>query len=248
MTVRKSLLLFFILPLIIVAVGLGCSDKTFTSSTRDVSEDASPLAYIPLEQGLRVNYAIFEDQQTRYFELEVTNPVTIHFNAGFQIRRTDRSTGEIGVVYRYVKDNAIFESTSTDDPGYKILEGPFVAGHSWNRYDTSTNTSSTSITDITDDGFDGKDGLTIFGDGYKVLPDENFGTMSIVGFEDVEALNNVRYGRCLKVEWQIDPLRTYNYWYVSGIGLVKFEETLNTLYADKEPVTVLMTDYQVVKY
>lgn len=248
MTVKKSLYLLFFLSMIIVIISTGCSDGTFTSSTTEISEQASPLAYIPLEQGLRIDYAIMEDDEISYYESEITKPVTIVNSEGFEIRRTDRAKNETSVMYRYVKGNAIFETSSTDDPGYKILEGPFVVGHTWNRYDeTTTETNTNTYGDNGSDGFDIK-GVTITGRNYKILPDEEYGNMTIVGFEDVQAMNGSNYGGCLKVSWNTDPLHTNYYWYFAGIGLVKFEQRINSINSAEEPVSIIMTDYQVVEY
>ncbi|MCP4567672.1 MAG: hypothetical protein GY841_08840 [FCB group bacterium] len=249
MTLKKSLYLLFFLSMIIVIVSAGCSDGTFTSSTTEISEQASPLAYIPLEQGLRIDYALMEDEGISYYESEITNPVTIVNSEGFEIRRIDRSKNETSVMYRYVKGNAIFESSSTNDPGYKILEGPFVVGHTWNRYEETTSTETTIIAngDNGNDGFDIK-GVTITGRNYKVLPDGEYGNMTIVGYEDVRAMNGTNYGQCLKVSWNTDPLHTNYYWYSSGIGLVKFEQRINTINSTEESVSIIMTDYQIVEY
>jgi hypothetical protein len=248
MTSSKLTGLLLLILVILIAVFLGCSDKTFTSTTTSVSQSASPTAYIPLEQGLRVGYIILEPE-TEYFDLEVTQPANIAGNPGFTIRKTNRNSGEIEFFYRYEKNNAIFESGSTDTPGERILESPFVVGNSWDRFETTPGTD-----DPIDFGNDeeedeiNKEGNDIPWDLPKTRPDGSYSTMSIVGVETVVAFNNVSYGHCLKVAWQTGESSYNYYWYAPGIGLVKFEQNFNSLEASSNHTVGVMTDYQIVEY
>ncbi len=226
-----------------IAAMLGCSDRTYTSTSTAVSQDASPTAYIPTEEGWRVSYVLF-DAETQNFDLEVTDPVIVAGNPGFTIRRTDRTTDRTITFYRYIKDNAVFESESLSDPGVRILESPFVIGNSWNRYDTST----TAVVIDPGDGEEYDDGDDGQGGSFKTKPDGAYSTMSIIAVESVEALNGITYGGCLKVAWQTGESIINYYWYAPGIGLVKFEQNVNLLTASTDHPTGLMSDYQLVEY
>jgi len=247
MTLKKPLFLFIIIPAIIIAAVVGCSDKTFVTSTAEINQQASPTAYLPLNEGLRISYIVLEPEN-QFFDLEVTAPVTIDGNSGYTIRQTDHINNLVTNRYRYVKGDAIFESQSQYDPGYKILEGPFVVGNSWDRYDTSVPGTNGDGTNDDDDGSHQGKGLTLWGDSFKGKPGDPFGTMTIVAFEDVTALNGTAYGHCLKVAWPIDPVRTNYYWYAGGIGLVKFEQGFNTVDPSEVATVGVMSDFKTVEY
>jgi hypothetical protein len=243
MRFRKLIWLVLLIPVFLGIAIPGCSDKTFTSDTTAVTQNADPTAFLPLEQGLRVSYAILEPE-TKYFDLEVTDPVYVAGNPGYTIRKTDRTSGLTEVSYRYMKDNAIFESGSTQYPGVRILESPFTIGHTWDRFDTSSTTTVTG--DIVVDNNEVTDDNPF--NWYKTIPGDGYNTMTIVGTENVQALNGTVYGGCLKIVWQTDA-NTYNYyWYSAGIGLIKFEQNYNYLSASTMHLLGVMTDYQKVKY
>ena len=249
MKVMKTVLLFCMISALLTLLITGCSDNTFSSSDdAESAQSAPPTVYIPLEQGLRVSYSIVQPE-SRYFDLEVTDPSRIAGHNGFRIRSVDRITGETSTFYRYAAGNAIYESSSLSSPGYKILEGPFSTGHGWNRYDTA----------VTNDDYDygnGDNGNGI-GDDFKGdiedmfgknNPGDNYGYMSIVGFEDVTALDGQTYGNCLKVAWQSSESTTNYYWYATGIGMVKFQYGFNYLSATDNSTIGIMTNYQTVVY
>ena len=248
MVARKLMGTAFLVMTGIIAVLAGCSDKTFTSSWTAVPSNGNPMVYIPLDQGWRISY-VLQEPETRYFDVEVTDPATVAGNQARIIRNTDRTTGEIFTFYRYCKGNAVFESRSADAPGVRILESPFIVGHSWNRYDTSTTTNTHDNDAGNSNGYNyGAGGKDWLGDNFKTKPTEPYSVMSIVGVENVDALNGHSYANCLKVTWQSGP-STYNYfWYAAGIGLVKFEQGVNTVNPGAAQTSGIMSDYQLVEY
>lgn len=252
MTSKQSIRLLLAISVICLIAFAGCSENSFSTQSTYTSPDASPVTYIPMEQGLRINYVDLEPE-LNYYDIEITNPVIIAGNAGFTFRRTDRETNETVSWYEYNKGNAIFHSKTTLDPGYKILQAPFVAGTTWDIYDTSTSSSG--------DGAGGNGngenevgkgndagGLTIFGQTWKIIPGGDFTTMTIVGFETVEAMNGNRYGNCLKVQWQTDSLSSNYYWYAAGIGMIKFERTSESVYQSGNNILSVMSDFQSIEY
>lgn len=242
MHIRKPFWILLMTPVVVVALMQGCSDKTFTTTSVAIPENASATVYIPLDQGWRINYVLLEPE-TEYFEVEITDPVYVAGYPGFTVRRTNRQTGEIQTWYLYEKGTAIFESSSLQDPGARILESPFVIGNTWDRYDTST-TISTSLSGNGEDSNDSG----IVPDGHKTKPDGAYSTMSIVNIESVTAMNGMSYGNCLKVAWQTGE-STYSYfWYAPGVGLVKFEQNINTISLIDNRTIGVMTDYQHVEY
>lgn len=249
MKVMKTVLLFCMASALLTLIIAGCSDNTFGSSVdAEAAQSAPPTTYIPLETGLRISYAVVQPE-SRYFDLEVTNPANIAGHKGFKIRSVDRITGATSNLYRYAAGNAIYESSSLSDPGYKILEGPFITGHGWNRYDTV----------ITNDDYDygnGNDGQEIGNDIIEDLdnlfgknnPGDNYGYMSIIGFEDVDALDGQTYGGCLKVAWQSSEFTANYYWYAAGIGLIKAQYGFNYLDPNDNSTIAIMTNHQTVVY
>ena len=250
MTLRRLLTPVIIITGMVLIIMAGCSDKIFNHSETVIPANASPSVYIPMEQGWRINYALLEPS-TEYFSVEVTDSVSIAGNPGVTVRHINSSTGEITYSYCYEKGNAVFESWSTDNPGVRILESPFVIGHSWDRMDTSTTTTTFPYDSNTTDGggvIDWKDYFETNGFFLKIIPGEAYNTMSFIGHETVIGLNGVEYGQCLKVAWPLDSLACNYYWYAAGIGLVKFQNTSDRISATDNTFTYLLTDYQKVTY
>ncbi len=254
MTLGKFLGLALILSVVIVVMIIGCSDKTFTSESVQIPSSASPTVFLPLKQGLRTSYMTLEPS-TSYFDIEVAKPIRVAGRAGFEIKMVNQTSGETTIFYRYEKNNAIFETYEIGNPGYRILQSPFVPGQSWNRFDTSTTGSNNLFDQGDNDQFNGysydggKGGIDIFGNGlFKDKPGLDYSTMRIVGFEDVHTINGQVYGSCLKVAWPNDPLHTSYFWYYAGVGLVKFEHGFNTVNDDDGHVVGVMTGYRVVEY
>ena len=225
--------------LFILMLGLGaCSDKTFLSSTTSVSETASATVYTPLKSGWRVTYMQTEPENSRYYT-EVTAPVTIAGFPGYTVRRTNLLTGDITYSYLYATQTAVYESQSTSNPGVKILESPFLIGHQWERFASTSGTAGQSDGDTTDTG----------GGGVKSsVPGEDYGQMTIVGRETVAAMDGHAYGNCLKVAWQTGEYSYNYYWYAAGIGLIKFESVTNALSASTGEVVSLMADFGQIEY
>ncbi len=219
---------------------LGCSDKTFTTTETVVSDDASPTTYIPLEDGWRISYSIVEPGSD-FIDIEVRDATSVYGHAGYRITRSDRTTGAQETFYRYQDGDAVFETGSTSEKGVRILDGPFVTGHSWNRIDQTV---------ATDGDGDGGGGGKLGAPGLELgsTPDDDYNTMSIVGYEDVHALNGVVYGNCLKVKWQSSPSSTNYFWYAAGIGLVKFEYNYDYFRAHSNHTIGVMSNYQKVVY
>lgn len=217
----------------------GCSDKSFSTSMTTISDDAPASAYIPLNQGWRINY-VQTEPEVAYYDIEITDPASIAGNSGYIVRKTNSTTGDVSYSYRYSADNAVFESYSTTDPGVRLLEGPFTVGHSWNRYNTTISTGD----DNGDTDTSGTGGDIQLGS----VPGDDYQTMSIVAKESVTALDGHTYGNCVKVSWQIGEYAYNYYWYAAGIGLVKFESVSNALSAGDSDVLTVMSDYSKIEY
>ena len=236
MTTRKFSWFLLLAALIVAIVVAGCSSKKFTNTTTTISDTASPTVYIPLDQGWRINYTTLEPE-TEHHYIEVSDPVTIDGNAGFTIRRTNLTTLEQSFTYMYATTTAIYESSSTNSPGEKILESPFIIGNSWER---STNADGYGDTTSTDDP-----------GGEIVRVDANpaeYTTMRIVAKENISALDGHIYGNCLKVEWQVGEYAYIYFWYAAGIGLVKYESVPNSLSAGDNNMVTVMSDYAQIVY
>lgn len=242
MTYRSLTGVLFVLCTGLLLVLSGCSDNTFSSTTTQISEDAPASAYIPLEQGQRISYVQMEPEAANY-TVEITDPVTISSKAGFTVRKTNSTTGEISYQYRYAADNAIFETSSLSNPGVRILEGPFVVGHAWDRYNTTISSGDTDVdTDTTDTGGDPPDIQN------TSVPGDEYQTMRIVAKESIVALDGYTYANCLKVSWRVGEYAYHYYWYAAGIGLVKFESVSNSLAAGDSDILSVMSDYTHIEY
>lgn len=245
MTTKKAAWTCCVVAALILAVAIGCSDKTFTSASTSVSPTASPTVYLPLTEGWRIDYALLEPQ-SEFYDVEITDEAVIAGNDGFVVRTTNRSTGAVVYSYIYAKDEAIFESYSLSNPGERILESPFIIGNSWSRLDHMTGGDDPDYGGGEDDS---ENPVDIFGDTYKVIPDEGYTIMAIVGREDIATLDGHVHGNCLKVAWQTGENSYVYYWYAAGIGLVKYETVnMTDLAASQSNSLSVMTDYQKIVY
>ncbi|MFH1701470.1 MAG: hypothetical protein ABIE07_12900 [Candidatus Zixiibacteriota bacterium] len=245
MLLRKLLWMTSIAVIALSIWFVGCSDNSFISSTSSISENAPATVYVQMEQGWRINYATVEPS-TEYFSIEVTDPVSINGNPGFTIRHVNNTTNELWYTYMYSDGNAIFESSSTNQRGDKILESPFVIGHSWNRIEDN-GSSGTNDPNIygDNDGGNPPDGYGYFN---KTLPGSEYTIMTIAGKETVKTLDGKSHGNCLKVERQTGENSYSYFWYAAGIGLVKYENISGSLSSDNNRVLSIITDYQKVEY
>ncbi|MCK5127838.1 MAG: hypothetical protein KAR42_16395 [candidate division Zixibacteria bacterium] len=240
--INRNLIYIMGVFLIFSILGLvGCSDNKFSTTVSSVTPNASPKTYIPVTSGWRVSYAQLEPERVSYY-VEITDPVVIDGHQGVTVRRTNNETGQNTYSYIYATATAIYESSSLSSPGQKILESPFTAGHSWDRYESSVAFDDEPAGDTTDSGGDIIDGAN------KTVPGEEYGRMFIVGFESVPALDGHLYANCLKVAWQSEEYSYNYYWYAAGIGLVKFESVPNSLSAWENTSVTVMTDFGQIEY
>lgn len=216
-----------------------CSDKTFTTELSPAAEDAAVTQYLPLEQGYRINYMIYEPTQQN-IQLEIKEPTKVLGNSGYKVEWKNRTSGAVQYFYWYKNGDEIWETNSLSDPGYCILDGPFSRGHTWNRYDT------TSLNEYEDDedGGGGKED-DYFG---KLRTDYAYNTMEIVGFENVRGYDGQDYGQCLKVEWQVAEYSYNYYWYSAGTGLVKFEYGYNPIDETSGHEVAIISNFRKVEY
>ncbi|MCK5126500.1 MAG: hypothetical protein KAR42_09610 [candidate division Zixibacteria bacterium] len=237
MSSRKILWSLLLTAIVFLMVMVGCSSKKFTNSSTTISDNADPTTYIPLNQGWRVSYTRTEPT-TEHYDIEVADPVTIDGNQGYTIRRTVRSGSsfEQTISYMYANSIAVYETSSTNDPGAIILKAPFTVGSSWDR-------SKTVI--ISDTTISGEDGGGLHrADGNELA----YNTMQIVAKESVLALDGLTYSNCLKVEWQIGEHSYIYYWYAANIGLVKFQVVPNALSASENNTISVMSDFAQIQY
>ena len=206
----------------------GCSDKTFSTRLDPTTPDVSETSYAPLETGLRVSFA-FVGQSYHTFDIEIGDPVTVYGHPGFEYVTIVHYTGATTTAYRYIRDSALFETTSVNEPGVRILQAPYLPGTTWDRKDV-WGAGENARTDR------------------QAIPKPSAGTtMSIVGFEDVRAFDGTIYSRALKVAWPVDDTHTNFYWYVLNIGMIKYELGYMAS-APEAPTTIaLMTDFQRVR-
>jgi hypothetical protein len=214
--------------LAITAAITGCSDKTFSSVVNPATPDVVVKTYAPLETGLRVGFAIV-GQSYHTFDIEIGKPVTVRGYPGFENMTFDHYTGATTMTYRYIRDSALFETSSVNEPGVRILQAPHLPGTTWDR------------NDVWDDG------VGEHANGVVANKPSAKTTMTIVGFEDVQVFDGSVYSQALKVAWPLDDTHTNFYWYALDIGMIKYQLGYMASAPDAPTTIALMTDYQKTK-
>ncbi len=123
-------------------------------------------------------------------------------------------------------DSALYYYSSLRSNPEKILELPLTPGNTWARYsqsqnDTYDNDYNDIITDYRYDKFSDttKDnGGTVS----KTFPTTGANTMTVEGWEEITLSNGDFYSRAIRVSNKGAAGTTNYYWYVAGVGLVKY--------------------------
>ena len=175
---------------------IGCSTNSGSSVGSPEAHGIGDIArYFPLDEGYSTFYRIRHcDGTNEVATFKVGREVIIGGTSAVEWLSSD--DGGFDTSYFEVTDSAIYYYRYTAYPREKILQLPLEPGNSWSRYSDSENDTDT------DGGFTG--------------------TMTVEQIERLELSSGEFYGRALRVSNAGAAGTTNYYWYVSGIGLVKY--------------------------
>ena len=227
MSVRK-LSIIGMTALLICALWGGCSkDDTANLGSRSATTSSGVGLYFPLNEGYSTTYTVQHSNG---------NHETVRYEAGREVDlggspavewHSFTSNGAAATSYFKATESTIDHYSGVTDSPRRILELPLELGHTWtaevsddggypDNYDSlATNTDPGDKNDADYDDFDGDGPLF----SYPAL-----GSMylTIAGFEGLQMSNGTYYSSALKVTSVNQYGDESQFWYVAGVGLVKY--------------------------
>ena len=204
---------------------IGCSDDTITtyiSSDDPLDQNLSgPTIYFPLQEGYGTVYDItYSNGKKEISTFQVGKEVSfVGINAVKWY--VNNATGLDSSYFQVTNDAILFYESIYSKPE-KILELPLEPGHSWTRFTvTATDDNQDDFTDIIT-SYD-KDTLTDGNTVNKTYPIEGEVTMVVEKIENLTLKDGTYYSKAIRVanESLYTGKKNY-YWFVAGIGLVKY--------------------------
>ncbi len=220
----KKICFFVLTVLIISAVWTGCSRDEFRGNLNSIGKADGVALYFPLAEGYTtvysVQYANGEQATVRY---EAGREVSLGSGEAVEWR-TYADGGNTGTSYFTASSDAVDHYSGNGSTPHRILEAPLSYGHTWMvevdvsdggiNYDSlSTNTNDKDSTDT----------IQIDNDG-PLLSYPALGSvyLSVAGFEALTLSNGTYYSSALKITSTNQYGDESYYWYVAGVGLVKY--------------------------
>lgn len=224
MSVRK-LFIIGATALLISALWGGCSkDNTANLGSRSSTWASGASMYFPLNEGYSTTYTVKHANG---------NHETVRYEAGRGVDlggspavewHSFTSSGAVTTSYFKATENAIDHYSGLTDSPRRVLELPLEFGHTWtaqvsngdgNTYDslvTNTDPGDKGAADTTDNN-----GGPLFS--YPALGSVY---LTVEGFEDLQMSNGTYYSSALKVSSANQYGNESYFWYVAGVGLVKY--------------------------
>lgn len=243
----KWILLVSLLALAVVgAITVGCNQDR-PSSLKAATGDAESVGlYYPLDPGYSSVYQVdHSDGTSEQVRFEVGTSVP--FVNGPAIRWfRHRADGSSDTTFFQASDSVILHYETVHSIPERILQLPLKIGASWTRYSADNgNTIDNGFTDIitgildkgesdsTDDGFGA----------YKSFPTLGSNDLTVAEIGSLQLETGAFYGKSVRISNAGVSGQTNHYWYVAGIGLVRYViGATESSFPDGETVGVLI-DY-----
>lgn len=224
MSVRK-LFIIGTTALLICSLWAGCSkDNTANLGSRSSTSASGAAMYFPLNEGYSTTYSV---------QYSNGNHETVRYEAGRTIEigglpgvewHSFSSSGTVTTSYFKSTESAIDHYPGLNDAPQRILELPLEFGHTWTSqvsgddydfvYDSlNTNIDDKGVQDTTDDN---NGGLLLS------YPAVGSVYLTVKGFEGLQMSSGMYYSSVLKVSSTNQYGEESNFWYVAGVGLVKY--------------------------
>ncbi len=206
---------------------LACSKKNAAINDSPSTTVTSGIGmYFPLNEGYSTTYSV---------NYSNGNHETIRYEAGREIPfgsatatewHSFTTLGAVSTSYFKITDSAIDYYAGISESPQRILELPLQLGHTWavevNSGDDYNNNYDSLATD-NDDDKDPGDTIITDNDG-PLFSYPALGSIYLIveGFEGLTLDNGTYYSSALKISSTDRSGSTSYYWYVTGVGLVKY--------------------------
>ena len=208
----------------IMLVGLmtGCSDKEGISGSIQATPTTGVEAYFPLTESYTTSYIVTNsDGTTESVRYEAGAPVD--FQLGTAVPWYGSSSDGNHTAYFRTSNTALYYYSSPTASSEKLLELPLTTGKSWYR-DAEYLDDTTSIITGFDDGLfddfwpDGNDEPFLI-----TFPITGATAMTVSGKAPIELNTGLHFSEAVEVSSDNHGTgATNHYWFVCGIGLVKW--------------------------
>lgn len=209
------------------ALGLlfaGCSGNE-TIISKGYSGGEGTLSYFPLNEGYTTTFEVRSNGNTWLDTYRVGGEKMIQ--SGMATWRVKSSGSTVDTGYFQGSSEAIYYYPTASSGSERILQAPLNVGQSWDRYASGGDTGG---------GGTGGDGGAQTAPGH--FPTGGSNVMIVRGTETIYLSNGAVYTSALKICTQEVNGYENRYWFVQGIGLVKYVLAVSGSLATGEGQTV----------
>lgn len=223
----RTALLTAMAVLVVGIFWLACSKNSPAVNGSPSATTASGIGmYFPLNEGYSTTYSV---------NYSNGNHETVRYKAGREVPfgsatatewHSFTALGGVSTSYFKITDSAIDHYAGISEPAQRILELPLEPGHTWavevssgddyNYYYDSLDTNDDDDKDAADTIIDDNDGPLF---SYPALGSIY---LTVERFEALTLDNGTHYSSALKISSTDRSGSTSYYWYVAGVGLVKY--------------------------
>lgn len=212
----------------LIALWAGCSDTNRTYTTAGDSAANQIENYFPLDEGATAVFTVTSSGVSSQRTFAMSGDVRL--GSADAERWVINSGGTVDTSYFVATDSALYFLETANAAPEKILALPLTPGASWPRYNNYDVTGyyQGGLGTGTGSGYtDPLDGDTTSGSGddfaAKNYPSDGGNTFTVVGTETVSLGSLGSYAGAIKVSNVGYGGTTNFYWYVPGVGLVKYQ-------------------------
>ncbi len=223
MTLKKVLTMTATVIMFSLIFIIGCSDtvEIVTTPTTNNNLAYEALEWFPLDEGYTTVYKLTSnDGSDRIITYTVGKEIVINDMTVVEWLSNDNVLGADTGYFQYT-NTAIYYRESKSSSLEKIIELPIIAGNSWNRNESDDANLRTENFDDQLDGEQEKDSLIITP--LKNLPIVGEFLMTVEEAEVLQ-LNETGhyYSQAYRIAVQSSATEKNYYWFVEGVGLVKY--------------------------
>ncbi|MEA1979851.1 MAG: hypothetical protein U9N54_02615 [candidate division Zixibacteria bacterium] len=221
MHLKKLLGLTLALALFGAILLIGCSDtiEIVSQPNDSFASGSEALSWFPLAEGYQTVYNVKEaDGDNKIISFIAGKSIEFQSGTAIEWLSNDPVSGSDTGYFQYTND-AVYYYDSKSSSGEKIIQLPLTLGSSWNRTETISDDLLTNFDDV----ITGSKDTVIVIPLSKNLPIIGEVTMTV---EEATALQleevDNYYSSAVRVSVPSSSTKTNYYWFVQGVGLVKY--------------------------
>ena len=228
MHTRKTLISIGIVMAVFAAVlWVGCSNSSVANlGTGQASSSAAIEAFFPMTEGYCTTFQL--EYAQGYSEI-------VRFEAGDLVKVQGRDAVEwfnygngasLDTTFYRAEGNALYKYENSWADPEKVLELPFTAGRAWEvltaveEYDDTDTTDGGGDTNRQQEDLDGADTTSTPLAGPQMFSLSQY--MVVDGLGELEMSDGTYYSRAVRIRTDSRAGTSNYYWFVAGIGLVKY--------------------------